>query len=290
MCYVCKKTSGAYSCTFMTVVLVAHHPPLCHIRMDKKWYRNALERSILSFFIYLPIYVYSHSLIDSSGPSLDQSIHLICVYLSIYPSIWLSIYLSILSYLILSYLSIYLTYLSYLSIYLFIYLILCGYTNIYHQFIYSHLRYNINSSAIKYQRAILRLWRAKIERFAPDCQESPSEEISLETHLLAPLENAGSAEHPVSKKIRVFYPQRLQGGRHFAVYSKPSYHEGHTIAGSPTQKKLLIVLKQGTVPGLGILHLDTLKSPGLWLMDILSQVVDPTMVHLRLRGFLPSTV
>ena len=183
------------------------------------------------------------------------------IYLSIHLSDCLSIY-PILSYLILS---IYLTYLSYLSIYLSIlsYLILCGYTNIYHQFIYSHLRYNINSSAIKYQRAILRLWRAKIERFAPDCQESPSEEISLETHLLAPLENAGSAEHPVSKKIRVFYPQRLQGGRHFAVYSKPSYHEGHTIAGSPTQKKLLIVLKQGTVPGLGILHLDTLKSPGL---------------------------
>jgi hypothetical protein len=188
----------------------------------------------------------------------------ISIYLSIHLSDCLSIYLS---YLILSYL-IYLSYLSILPIYLFIYLILsylilCGYTNIYHQFIYSHLRYNINSSAIKYQRAILRLWRAKIERFAPDCQESPSEEISLETHLLAPLENAGSAEHPVSKKIRVFYPQRLQGGRHFAVYSKPSYHEGHTIAGSPTQKKLLIVLKQGTVPGLGILHLDTLKSPGL---------------------------
>ena len=97
-----KKSSGAYSCTFMTVVLVAHHPPLCHIRMDKKWYRNALERSILSFFIYLPIYVYTHSLIDSSGPSLDQSIHLICVYLSIYLSIHLSDCLSI-------YLSIYLS-------------------------------------------------------------------------------------------------------------------------------------------------------------------------------------
>ena len=92
-----KKSSGAYSCTFMTVVLVAHHPPLCHIRMDMKWYRNALERSILSFFIYLPIYVYTHSF-DWFIRSVPRSIYppdmCISIYLSIYLTVYLSIYLS----------------------------------------------------------------------------------------------------------------------------------------------------------------------------------------------------
>ena len=91
-----KKSSGAYSCTFMTVVLVAHHPPLCHIRMDKKWYRNALERSILSFLsIYLFTYIPIHWLIHPVRPSINLSTWYVYIYLSIYLSIYLTVYLSI---------------------------------------------------------------------------------------------------------------------------------------------------------------------------------------------------